>query len=141
MSRAVIVSTARTPIGKAYRGAFNDTSGPTLAAHALRHAARRAKAEEERALKRLRLLRAGRIDEVTQEYALVSQLDGWVIARNANPGVEVQGQFSGGAPSGELYVADPGNDRVLEFRNPRPDTTADRVFGHADFATGGVLVV
>lgn len=41
------------------------------------------------------------------------------------------------APSGELYVADPGNDRVLEFRNPLQDTTADRVFGHADFTTGG----
>ena len=27
MSDAVIVSTARTPIGKAYRGAFNDTDG------------------------------------------------------------------------------------------------------------------
>jgi sugar lactone lactonase YvrE len=42
------------------------------------------------------------------------------------------------APSGDLYVADPGNDRVLEFRNPLTDTTADRVFGHADFTTGGV---
>ncbi len=41
------------------------------------------------------------------------------------------------APSGELYVADPGNDRVLEFRNPLQDTTADRVFGHADLAAGG----
>jgi DNA-binding beta-propeller fold protein YncE len=41
------------------------------------------------------------------------------------------------APAGELYVADPGNDRVLEFRNPPRDTTADRVFGHADFTTGG----
>ncbi|PYQ55660.1 MAG: hypothetical protein DMF53_27660 [Acidobacteria bacterium] len=40
-------------------------------------------------------------------------------------------------PAGELYVADPGNDRVLEFRNPLRDTAADRVFGHADFATGG----
>ncbi|SED57895.1 acetyl-CoA C-acetyltransferase/acetyl-CoA acyltransferase [Rhizobiales bacterium GAS191] len=45
MRRAVIVSTARTPIGKAYRGAFNDTSGPTLAALALRHATQRAKVE------------------------------------------------------------------------------------------------
>jgi acetyl-CoA C-acetyltransferase len=45
MSRAVIVSTARTPIGKAYRGAFNDTSGPTLGAHALKAAAQRAKVE------------------------------------------------------------------------------------------------
>jgi DNA-binding beta-propeller fold protein YncE len=40
-------------------------------------------------------------------------------------------------PAGELYVADPGNDRVLEFRNPLRDTTADRVFGHADFNTAG----
>jgi acetyl-CoA C-acetyltransferase len=39
MSReAVIVSTARTPIAKAYRGAFNDTYGATLGAHAVSHA-------------------------------------------------------------------------------------------------------
>lgn len=42
MVEAVIVSTARTPIGKAYRGAFNITTGPTLGAHALRHAMERA---------------------------------------------------------------------------------------------------
>jgi acetyl-CoA C-acetyltransferase len=35
---AVIVSTARTPIGKAYRGAFNSTPSPSLAAHAIRAA-------------------------------------------------------------------------------------------------------
>jgi acetyl-CoA acetyltransferase family protein len=39
---AVIVSTARTPIGKAYRGAFNATLGPTLGAYALRPAIERA---------------------------------------------------------------------------------------------------
>lgn len=42
MREAVIVSTARTPIGKAYRGAFNDTSGPTLGGHAIKHAVERA---------------------------------------------------------------------------------------------------
>ncbi len=42
MTRAVIVSTARTPIGKAYRGAFNDTNGQTLGAHAIHHAVERA---------------------------------------------------------------------------------------------------
>ncbi|WP_454760244.1 acetyl-CoA C-acyltransferase [Caulobacter segnis] len=42
MRQAVIVSTARTPIGRAYRGAFNDTPSPTLAAHALTHAVERA---------------------------------------------------------------------------------------------------
>ena len=40
---AVIVSTARTPIGKAYRGAFNATPSPTLAAHAIRAAVERAR--------------------------------------------------------------------------------------------------
>ena len=39
---AVIVSTARTPIGRAYKGAFNATPSPTLAAHAIRAAVERA---------------------------------------------------------------------------------------------------
>jgi acetyl-CoA C-acetyltransferase len=43
MREAVIVSTARTPIGKAYRGAFNATTAQALGAHAIRHAAERAK--------------------------------------------------------------------------------------------------
>jgi acetyl-CoA C-acetyltransferase len=42
MRRAVIVSTARTPIGKAYRGAFNDTQPQALAGHAIAQAVRRA---------------------------------------------------------------------------------------------------
>lgn len=39
---AVIVSTARTPIGRAYKGGFNSTPSPTLAAHAIRAAVERA---------------------------------------------------------------------------------------------------
>jgi len=42
MREAVIVSTARTPIGKAHRGAFNDTQAQELAGHAIRHAVGRA---------------------------------------------------------------------------------------------------
>ncbi len=42
---AVIVSTARTPIGRAYRGAFNATPSPTLCAHAIRAAVERAGVE------------------------------------------------------------------------------------------------
>ena len=42
MTEAVIVSTARTPIGKAYRGAFNATEGATLLGHAIEHAVKRA---------------------------------------------------------------------------------------------------
>src|SRR3954453_20295524 len=45
MRDAVIVSTARTGIGKAYRGAFNVTPSPTLAAHPIRAAIERAKVE------------------------------------------------------------------------------------------------
>jgi acetyl-CoA C-acetyltransferase len=45
MREAAIVSTARTPIGKAYRGAFNDTQGQALAGHAIAAAVARAKVE------------------------------------------------------------------------------------------------
>lgn len=48
MIDAVIVSTARTPIGKAYRGAFNATHSPTLLGHAIRHAVLRAGIEPDR---------------------------------------------------------------------------------------------
>ena len=42
MRSAVIVSTARTPIGRAYRGAFNNTPAPTLGSHSIRAAVERA---------------------------------------------------------------------------------------------------
>ena len=42
MKEAVIVSTARTPIGKAYRGAFNMTKGGSLGGHAISHAVAKA---------------------------------------------------------------------------------------------------
>lgn len=45
MTDIAIVSTARTPIGKAYRGAFNLTHGATLAGHAVGHAVKRAKVD------------------------------------------------------------------------------------------------
>jgi acetyl-CoA C-acetyltransferase len=43
MTAAVVVSTARTPIGRAFRGALNNIRSPTLMAHALTHAAERAR--------------------------------------------------------------------------------------------------
>ena len=42
MADAVIVSTARTPIGKAYRGAFNNTHGADMGGHVIKHAVARA---------------------------------------------------------------------------------------------------
>src|SRR3954468_18251026 len=42
MSKAVIVSTARTPLTKSWKGAFNMTHGATLGGHAVKHAVQRA---------------------------------------------------------------------------------------------------
>lgn len=45
MREAVIVSTARTPIGRAFKGAFNNVKSPTLLGHAIHHAVKRANIE------------------------------------------------------------------------------------------------
>lgn len=71
MREAVIVSTARTPIGKAYRGAFNNLPSPTLASHAIRAAVERAGID------------GGRVDDVIMGSALQQGSQGGNIARNA----------------------------------------------------------
>ncbi|HEY8384105.1 MAG TPA: acetyl-CoA C-acyltransferase [Microvirga sp.] len=71
MSAAVIVSTARTPIGKAYRGALNDTDGATLAAHAIRHAVERAGIDP------------GEVEDVVMGCAMQEGSTGGNIARKA----------------------------------------------------------
>ena len=56
MTDAVIVSTARTPIGRAYRGAFNDTQAQTLGGHVIAQAVTRAHvspAEVDEAIQRI----------------------------------------------------------------------------------------
>jgi cobalt-zinc-cadmium efflux system membrane fusion protein len=58
---------------------------------------RTAKAEHQRAEQKAKLFRGGGIDLVSQGYALTSPIEGEVIARNLHPGVEVQGQYGGGA--------------------------------------------
>ena len=42
MREAVIVSTARTGIGRAFKGALNNTKSPTMMGHVIRHAVERA---------------------------------------------------------------------------------------------------
>jgi len=71
MRSAVIVSTARTPIGRAYRGAFNATPSPTLASHAIKAAVERAGIE------------GGEIDDVVFGAALQQGVQAGNIARNA----------------------------------------------------------
>ncbi len=65
--------------------------------------ARQARAERDRAEEKARLLGGGKLSGVTQEFVLRSLIAGEVIARAANPGVEVQGQYSGGTAV-ELYT-------------------------------------
>ncbi|MBX5180929.1 thiolase family protein [Rhizobium lentis] len=80
MRDAVIVSTARTPIGKAYRGAFNATQGPVLAAHAIRAALTRAGLE------------GGEVQDFTLGCALTQGTSGINVARHAI--------FAAGLPEG-----------------------------------------
>jgi acetyl-CoA acetyltransferase family protein len=71
MREAVIVSTARTPIGKAYRGAFNATPSPTLGGHAIAHAVKRAGID------------GAEVDDVVMGAALQQGVQGTNIARTA----------------------------------------------------------
>jgi cobalt-zinc-cadmium efflux system membrane fusion protein len=58
---------------------------------------RQAKAEVERAQEKVALFHAGHA--VTQSYPLVSPIEGDILARNINPGVELQGTYVGGTPT------------------------------------------
>lgn len=71
MKEAVIVSTARTAIGKAFRGGFNDTAGATLGAHAIRHAVERAKVDP------------AEVEDVVMGCALQQGTTGMNVARQA----------------------------------------------------------
>jgi acetyl-CoA acetyltransferase family protein len=71
MAEAVIVSTARTPIGKAIRGAFNDTHAAVLGAHVIKHALVRAHVE------------AGEVEDVILGVGMPEGACGGNIARQA----------------------------------------------------------
>ncbi len=71
MRRAAVVSTARTPIGRAYRGAFNDTQAQALAAHAIGHAIERARIE------------ASEVEDVVLGCAMQEGSSGFNVARQA----------------------------------------------------------
>ena len=72
MKEAVIVSTARTPIGKAYRGGYNNLQAPTMGAHAIRAAVERAGIEGDR------------VEDCIMGAALTQGTSGMNIGRNAS---------------------------------------------------------
>jgi acetyl-CoA C-acetyltransferase len=93
MREAVIVSTARTPIGRAYRGAFNDTQAQTLAGHVVAEAVRRAGVDP------------AEIEDVVLGAALQQGSSGYNVARQAAiraglpvsvPGMTIDRQCSSG---------------------------------------------
>lgn len=93
MRRAAIVATARTPVAKAYRGAFNDTGGATLAGHAVAAALARVD------------VAAGDVDDVVLGCAIPEGATGFNIARQAGlraglpadvPGMTLDRQCSSG---------------------------------------------
>jgi acetyl-CoA acetyltransferase family protein len=85
MVDAVIVSTARTPIGKAFRGAFNLTHGAELGGHVIRHAVERAGLDPDE-------IKRGAIEEVVLGCANPEGATGGNIARQA--------ALRGGLPTG-----------------------------------------
>ena len=107
MRQAVIVSTARTPIGKAYRGSFNNLDGPTLAAHAMNAAIVRGGVE------------AGEIEDVNLGCALTQGSTGVNVARHAALAaglpVKVGGQtIDRQCASGLMAIAAAAHQVVLE---------------------------
>jgi acetyl-CoA C-acetyltransferase len=93
MRDAVIVSTARTPIGRAYRGAFNDTQAQELGGHVVAEAVRRAGIDP------------GEVDDVVLGAALQQGSSGYNVARQAAiraglpvsvPGMTIDRQCSSG---------------------------------------------
>lgn len=107
MREAVIVSTARTPIGKAYRGAFNNTQAQALAGHAIRHAVDRAGLE------------GGEIDDVVMGAALQQGSQGMNIGRQgalrAGLPITVSGQsIDRQCSSGLMAIATAAKQIILD---------------------------
>jgi acetyl-CoA C-acetyltransferase len=110
MRDAVIVSVARTPIGKAYRGAFNNTQGQALAAHAVKASLERAGVESDA------------VDDVVLGCALQQGCTGFNVARQAAlraglpvsvPGMTIDRQCA----SGLMAVATAAKQIVVDGMN------------------------
>jgi membrane fusion protein, heavy metal efflux system len=130
---------------------FEQKAGSAADQEASEDSWRKATAEVERARQKAYLLRAGNVDTVTQTFSLTSPIDGEVLMMNINPGMEVQGQYSGGATQelftigeidkvwvlGDLYEMDLAR---VQIGSPAAVTSVayrDKVFnGHVDWVSG-----
>ena len=84
MREAVIVSTARTGIGRAFKGSLNNTKSPTMLGHVIAHAVQRAGID------------GAEVEDVVVGTVLTSGTAGMNLARNA--------AFASGAMSASIYA-------------------------------------
>jgi cobalt-zinc-cadmium efflux system membrane fusion protein len=112
---------------------------------------RKAKAEKDRALQKASLLRSGNVNMVDQSYTIPSPIDGELLMRNLSVGVEVQGQYSGGASLelftvgrlgevwvlGDLFELDMSRVKVGDPARVRVIAYPDKIFeGKVDWVSG-----
>lgn len=107
MNEAVIVSTARTPIGKAFRGAFNNTKAPTLGGHVIREAVRRAG------------LDGAEVDDVVMGCAMQAGTAAWNIGRMSGLAAGLPASVSGTSvdrqcSSGMMAIANAAKQVVVD---------------------------
>ena len=146
MKDAVIVSTARTPIGVAFKGSLNNIKSPTMSAHAIRHAVERAGVE------------VGEIDDLVLGTVLAAGTAGMNVARLSGlaaglpvtvPAQTVDRQCSSGLMAiaiaarqiiveGMQIVVAGGQDNISAVQNPYLDWVAKQadpnVMTHAGHA-------
>jgi cobalt-zinc-cadmium efflux system membrane fusion protein len=130
---------------------FEQKAGSAAEQEASEDSWRKATAEVERARQKAYLLRAGNVDAVTQTYTLPSPIEGEVLTMNINPGMEVQGQYSGGATQelftigeidkiwvlGDLYEMDLARVKIGTPAAVTSVAYKDKVFdGHVDWVSG-----
>lgn len=107
MNEAVIVSTARTPIGKAFRGAFNNTKAPTLGGHVIREAVRRAG------------LDGAEVEDVVMGCAMQAGTTAWNIGRMSGLAAGLPASVSGTSvdrqcSSGMMAIANAAKQVVVD---------------------------
>lgn len=107
MNEAVIVSTARTPIGKAFRGAFNNTKAPTLGGHVIREAVRRAGLE------------GAEVEDVVMGCAMQAGTAAWNIGRMSGLAAGLPASVSGTSvdrqcSSGMMAIASAAKQVVVD---------------------------
>ena len=146
MKDAVIVSTARTPIGMAFRGSFNNTKSPTMTGHAISHAVSRAGVDP------------AEIDDVVIGAVLTAGTAGMNVARLSSlaaglphtvPGQTIDRQCSSGLMAiataakqiivdGQNIVVAGGQDNISAVQNQYmqwvSDERDDNVIAHAEHA-------